>query len=421
MSDFDLLPGKASILPSDLILNIGFFTVYLALLWLTTKLPMGALRRVLFLIINLACAALICAAQGDNVTYLNAYLQGLRDLGPYVVLISAIYLATRFLAFGQSWWIAAFLPIALLAIIRYAPASAVLRQEHWIGFSYMAFRLSQLVVIVRNKLTPMPGLLEYLGFAFFAPTLMAGPISSYSTFAASESASDKSITPPLTCFMRVIIGACKVLFFSSVLSRLTYKGLLLDYHPHPPIDLVVAAVAYYLYLYFNFSGYCDIAIGASGLVGIKVSENFNKPFAARNIQDFWNRWHITLSSFMRDMFFSPVSKALVSRLPAPMAPHAIALTIFMVFVLIGAWHGRGLNFLIYGAIHATAVVTNYYYGLALKKYLTKEQFRAYQQNKYIKAVCIVVTFMFVAASLFFLANSFFEMFEIIYFINAFKK
>ena len=111
--------------------------------------------------------------------------------------------------------------------------------------------------------------------------------------------------------MRVLVGAVKFKFFGPLLNQLTYSGLLLDGHPHLWVDLPIAAVAYYLYLYCNFSGFCDIAIGGAGLMGIPVAENFANPFAARNMKDYWNRWHITLSLYMRDVVFSPLSKALV--------------------------------------------------------------------------------------------------------------
>ena len=74
--------------------------------------------------------------------------------------------------------------------------------------------------------------------------------------------------------------------------------------------------AYYIYLYLNFSGFCDVVIGASALIGITIDENFDNPFRARNVNDFWTRWHITLSTYLRDMVFTPLSKMLI-RLTGP--------------------------------------------------------------------------------------------------------
>ena len=164
-------------------------------------------------------------------------------------------------------------------------------------------------------------------------------------------------------------------------------------------------VFYYLYLYCNFSGYCDMAIGAAGLIGIPVAENFNNPFAARNVKDFWNRWHITLSSYMRDVVFAPLSKNLVRAMGPAYANHAIALTITVVFLLVGVWHGVGWNYFIYGALHALGVVTNHYYTIGLKKWLGRDGFKAYNENRWIHALAVTLTFAYCAASLMFFANT----------------
>lgn len=351
-----------------------------------------SLRSLLFIAVNLAGICFLCTL---SVEYLVLYL----------VLVTCFYILARTLTFSRIWWIAVLAPIIVLIIIRYAPGSLP-ADLGLLGFSYMAFRLSQLVVIVRNKLTPMPGLLDYLSFSFFTPTLLVGPISSYSTFKHSFAHPDWKITIPSNCFLRIVVGAVKYLFFGNILDRLTYSGLLLDGHPHRVVDLVVAAVAYYLFLYCNFSGICDIAIGSAGLLGIKVSENFDSPFAARNMREYWNRWHITLSSYMRDMFFTPVSKALCACLPGACSSHAIALTIVMVFILIGLWHGRDANYLVWGALNSLGVAANFYYGLLLKRVLSKEQLRSYHNNPYIRCLCICATFVYVCFCLFFFANSF---------------
>ena len=91
----------------------------------------------------------------------------------------------------------------------------------------------------------------------------------------------------------------------------------------------------------------DMAIGAAGLAGLHVAENFNHPFLSRNIQEFWSRWHMTLTGYMRDVVFTPLSKALVRAWGPKRAQHAIALSIFAVFMAIGCWHGLAWNFIIY--------------------------------------------------------------------------
>jgi len=171
------------------------------------------------------------------------------------------------------------------------------------------------------------------------------------------------------------------------------------------MDLPVAMVFYYLYLYCNFSGFCDMAIGAAALIGIPVAENFDSPLLARNMRDFWNRWHITLSQYMRDVVFAPLSKTLVRAFGPARANHAIALTIIVVFLLIGIWHGVGWNYAAFGLAQALGVVTVHYYTLFLKRQLGRDGFKAYHENPWIHAAAVTLTFAYCAASLLLFANT----------------
>ncbi len=355
----------------------------------------------------------------------------------YLALVICQYLALRWWGQQHGWlpWLAFLTPIASLVAVRYvppglfAPFSGTLQEKiqanpdfsfgpYFIGVSYLAFRTSYLVLEVRNGIVPRPNFWQYLGFAFFAPTLSVGPINRYSNHWRAFTPTDRPEIPAGRALLRVLVGAVKYRFLGAMLNQFTYGVLLLDGHPHHWVDLPIAVVAYYLYLYCNFSGFCDIAIGAAGLMRIPVTENFDNPFAARNVRDFWNRWHITLSQWMRDVIFSPLSKALVCRFPPAWANHAIASTIVVVFLLVGVWHGVGWQYAAYGAMHALGVVTNHYYTLALKERLGKDSFAAYNRNRAIRAVAVTLTFIFVAASLFLFANSWNQMKDIFAMLHA---
>ena len=156
-----------------------------------------------------------------------------------------------------------------------------------------------------------------------------------------------------------------------------------------------------------------MAIGAAALIGIPVPENFANPFAARNVKDFWNRWHITLSAWMRDIVFSPLSKYLVGKFGLNQANQAIALTIVVVFLLIGIWHGAALNFAAYGAVHALGVVVNHYYTIWLKRKLGRDEFKAYNENRWIHGAAVGITFCYCGGSLIFFANSFSQIADIL--------
>ena len=201
----------------------------------------------------------------------------------------------------------------------------------------------------------------------------------------------------------------KYLVLAILCQQLTYAWLLMDGYYHSWVDLPVTVLFYYLYLYLNFSGFCDMAIGGAGLMGIPVAENFNNPFAARNVKDFWNRWHITLSQYFRDVVFSPLSRIFARWLGPAHVNHAIALTIIVVLLLVGVWHGAGWNYAAYGAAHALGVVANHYYTIGLKKWLGRDGFKAYNANPWIRAVAVTMTFCYCAATLFLFANRFDEM------------
>jgi D-alanyl-lipoteichoic acid acyltransferase DltB (MBOAT superfamily) len=341
----------------------------------------------------------------------------------YLALIIGLYVAVRLFADQRGgWpWLAFFAPIAALIVVRYVPGEWYVALGHalgktWrgvpnmIGISYLAFRCSRLVLEIRNGVVPKPNFLEYVNFAFFLPTMPVGPINTYANF--RRGFAERYDVPVCRAALRILVGAVKYEFLGNLCNQLTYSGLLLDDHPHHWMDLPVAMLFFYLYLYLNFSGFCDMAIGAAGLMGIAVPENFENPLAARNMREFWNRWHITLSQYMRDMVFSPLSKFLVRVMGVKLADHAIALTILVTFLLIGVWHGVGWNYAAFGLAQALGVATVYYYTIFLKKRLGREGFKAYNENRWIHAAAIVITFCYYAATLFLFANTFAEMRQI---------
>jgi len=309
---------------------------------------------------------------------------------------------------GPSGMLPVLFPLAVLAIAKYLPG-------HWgefysgkrfnilyLGLSYVAFRLGLLALEVRNRVVPCPSLAEYLGFTFMPLTLSVGPISAYSLFRRSLS---KPAAPPISVVLpRFLKGATKYLLLGNLVNQLTYAGLLGDGHPHSPVDVIVAILAYYVYLYLNFSGYCDMVVAAAAGCGIEIQENFDAPFSARNLQDFWKRWHMTLGTFLRDLLFSPLSKYIATKQGGRNIQHAVAVSIFCVFLVIGVWHGVGWNFALYGAVHGVGVVTVHYYTQFLRKRLSRKAYQDYMANRLIKGAAIIVTQSFAALSLILFAN-----------------
>lgn len=382
----------------------------------------GVLREAAFTLVNLA-AYWVFFVLGQFAAYdwvLSIYL-------PMVLLM---YMAMRLFSrsHGPEFWIAFSVPIMALILARYLPITfwthllAVFRvpsphvllpsiAPFMVGLSYLAFRCSRLTLEVRNGEVDRPGFWAYLGFCFFLPTMSVGPINTYENYRRGF-ATPPPHFPVGRSLLRILVGSVKYLYLGTLLSQLSFAGLIQDGHYHTGGELCVAAVFSYLYLYCNFSGFCDATIGVAGLIGIPVPENFDNPFAARNVKDFWNRWHITLSIYMRDVLFSPLSKFLAHRMGPANVNHAIAQTIMCVFILVGVWHGVGWNYLAFGVVHGLGFVANHYYTIGLKKWLGRDGFKAYNSNPWIHTAAVGMTFLYVSATMLFFFNSSFQMTEL---------
>jgi len=403
------------------------FVLYPAAAWMALRLLPQKMRVQCFTLLNVAGLAAMCWLSGANGVRVKDALSYSKVpfffFSIYVALVLANYSVLRRCQRDHTIWPAAafLLPIAFLAYIKYAsdllnPFTAVLAPiglskfaGFFIGVSYLSFRLVHLVQEVRNEVVEMPTVWEYLSFAFFVPTLTVGPISPYSKFIRSLRTPDRQDTPLGRSLLRILVGFTKYIFLGSLVAQFTYAGLLEDGHPHAVIDLAIAIPAYAVYLYCNFSGYCDMVIGVSGLLGIAVAENFDRPFMTRNLQEFWTRWHITLSLWIRDLLFTPLSKWMMRKFGPKSASHVIAASLFISFLVVGVWHGKGTNFLTFGALQGAGLVTVHYYTVWLKKTLGRDGYTAYRKNRVIQVVASVTTFCYFSLTLFFFANRWEEM------------
>lgn len=340
--------------------------------------------------------------------------------------IFAIYLLCIFAHYGLTimlptraakLWIGTAFPIFIIFIVKYLPSVfdplwSVLGKTppkdltfYFIGISYMAFRSSLYSFQLESQRIEKMSFSEYLSYVLFFPIMQVGPITRPEVFQKSFRVKDFSQFPLSVCIERVIFGLVKFQFIAAMFEQTSFDGLLSSGLLNHWSDVLYAGASYYLYIYFNFSGFCDIAIGLCGLVGIAADENFNQPLLARNIQDFWTRWHMTLSGYMREVIFTPLSLTLVRFLGLKLVDLSMVITIFISFTLIGVWHGKEEQFLIFGLIQASGVTINYFYGKLIKKILGPKRYKAYLQNRIIKVIAISMTFLFLSASFFFFANN----------------
>jgi alginate O-acetyltransferase complex protein AlgI len=212
-----------------------------------------------------------------------------------------------------------------------------------VGFSYFIFRAISFMHIQAITNIDERSPWGVLAYTLFPPTITSGPIQKFQDFR-------QQLTAPLpvtrslvwAAGYRITRGYFRKLVLAFLLNQAATK--LLDMAQLTVFTSTLAVISLYLYFYFDFAGYSDIAIGFGLLMGIKVPENFRKPFLATNVSEFWRNWHITLVDWFRDHVFIPLGGMQGSRLRA-------AAVAFLIMVLCGMWHGVTLTFLAWGIWH----------------------------------------------------------------------
>lgn len=255
--------------------------------------------------------------------------------------------------------------VGLLAVAKYPLARWVLSATHFadltagislvqvLGLSYLFFKLVHFLVDAYRGLLPSLDIVTYLNYLFFFPTYLAGPIDRYQNFDRwlRNESHKKDALLIRSGLYRLMIGIIKtkglvplIVGYALDFDKVAVSGVHL-------VNVLVSLVAYSLYLYLDFSGLSDLAIGSGMMLGFRVPENFTSPYLATNISEFWKRWHRSLSSILREYVFVPTVKALSRRYPrAPRLLITIA-GYFVTFVICGAWHGSGLHFVLWGLWH----------------------------------------------------------------------
>jgi D-alanyl-lipoteichoic acid acyltransferase DltB (MBOAT superfamily) len=276
-----------------------------------------------------------------------------------------------------------------------------------VGLSYMLFRQIHVVVDSMQQQIPALTFVGYFNYQMNLFALLSGPIQRYPDFDAtwsSVSPANLSRHQVLMAYMRVFAGVIKIAALGALAQWVAQDAT--SY-----IDAVHAGneaydrwaiignflLLYYLfpmYVYLNFAGHCDIVIAGGRLVGLNLPENFRQPYIARNMIDFWNRWHRTLSFFIRDYLFTPMYKALVSRWPrhASVVP---AVCYFLALWLAGVWHGSTWNFAVFGLLHGLGVFAAKTWEQRLVSARGRKGLKRYLESRTIRVAAILVNVHFV--------------------------
>ena len=231
-----------------------------------------------------------------------------------------------------------------------------------LGISFYTF---QQISYMADRMTDKAdhyGLLDYMSFVTFFPQLVAGPIVKHSDL-VPQFLDDKKKAFNWTYFSKgvtlFVLGLSKKVLIADTLSMYADHGFdnvgLLD----SPAALAVM-LAYTFQLYYDFSGYCDMAIGLGWMFNVDLPLNFNLPYRSKSIREFWRRWHITLSSFFREYVYFPLGGSRKGKFRKE-------LNTFIIFMLSGLWHGAAWNFVIWGCFHGIMLVFEDIFEKPLKK------------------------------------------------------
>ncbi|MGH7665046.1 MAG: MBOAT family O-acyltransferase [Gemmatimonadaceae bacterium] len=306
--------------------EIAFLMLNLLFIGALVLGPLGALSTLLFTLLGYALVLLAARAR------LGGLIAG-------IIVLVALFIFMRRYEFLE--W---FLPTEWLP-----------RVLSTIGLSFLFFRVVHTMIDAHGGTLGRVRMLAYVNYCLSFTTFLMGPIQRYQDYREQWNGERLAIPMEweahLDAVLRILVGLAKVLvlgvFFEThalradtVIHDLTVAGL------------IVQVYSFWLFLYLNFSGYCDVVIGIGSLLGVRPPENFDKPFLARNISDFWQRQHRSLTLWLSDYVFTPLYKALLTS-PRTARHKLLAanLSLMATMLVSGLWHGTTFSFLLFGLVH----------------------------------------------------------------------
>lgn len=229
---------------------------------------------------------------------------------------------------------------------------------HWtklilpIGISFYTFETITYVVDVYRKIhKPLNHFWDYQTYIILFPKLIAGPIIRYHELAdqIQDRSENESYENRLTGFYRFVLGLSKKVIIANHLGAYADQVFQSNYEGMGTQMAWIGILSYTFQIYFDFSGYSDMAIGIGKMIGFKFPENFNNPYTAQSITDFWRRWHISLGNWMRNYLYIPLGGNQVT-------PSRLYFNLWVVFVASGLWHGASWSFILWGAYHGLFLI-----------------------------------------------------------------
>jgi D-alanyl-lipoteichoic acid acyltransferase DltB (MBOAT superfamily) len=288
----------------------------------------------------------------------------------FLVLIFAFVMA-RFREFPPALFVIVVISLILLFVLIKVPSGlnllletvAGLRRKEggssisvvWLGFSYVAFRLLHTILDRKAGRLPSVPLADFVNYVIFFPAFTAGPIDRLERFT-------RDLNNPvqldragwLDAGTRFFVGLFKKFVIADALAWIALNDKFAQ-QINSSAWMWLLLYSYSLRIYFDFSGYTDIAIGLGRLLGVRLPENFASPYLKPNLTQFWNSWHMTLTQWFRSYFFNPLTRALRSNTQSLSPYLMILIAQVSTMILIGLWHGVTVGFVLWGLWHGVGL------------------------------------------------------------------
>ena len=270
-------------------------------------------------------------------------------------------------------WTSIVTDIGTLFVFKYfnffsASTTALLEQLHWparsfliedlvipLGLSFITFRsLSYVIDVYRKTTRATTRYFEYLAFVAFFPTLIAGPVVRSRELLPQFEQAELKNEQGIEAIFLILIGLIKKVAIADMIGRNLVDRVFDQPELYSSVETLAAIYGYALQIYCDFSGYSDIAIGSAMLLGFNLPTNFNSPYRAQNLREFWKRWHITLSNWLFDYVFISIGGLRTRRFN-------LYRNLFLTFLIGGLWHGAAWTFVLWGGLHGLGLSASHWW------------------------------------------------------------
>lgn len=330
--------------------SLLFFYILILLLIPAVVLGLCGIKiKIYGIIVNFLMLIILFGTSKSQILYLLMFYLGELILVKTYVIIRKKY--------KQRWILRVFilfsiLPLFLVKISHYI----TVRQIGFLGISYLTFKCIQILIETYDGLINQVKILDFTYFILFFPTISSGPIDRSRRFLNDT---DNKLTKEEYIVLikggawRLFLGLSYKFIFGALINNLWLTKIPVN---HSFLNTMNYMYAYSLYLFFDFAGYSFIAAGTSYFLGVKTPDNFNKPFISKDIKEFWNRWHMSLSFWFRDFIYTRFVMTAMKKKWFKSRYTSSYIGYFITMLTMGLWHGSQIYYIIYGLYHGTLIV-----------------------------------------------------------------